>query len=56
MIVNNLHVECVTVSPNETDAVLIVDADTVLALPIAFQSFETIAWKDCQIPQQMGRV
>jgi hypothetical protein len=41
---------------NETNAILIVDADTVLALPIALQSFETIAWENCQIPQQMSGV
>jgi hypothetical protein len=47
MIVNNLNFERITSSPNETNAILIVDADTVLAFPIALQSFEMIARKDC---------
>jgi hypothetical protein len=47
MIVNNLNFECITIAPNETDAILIVDANTVLALPITLQSFEVIPRKDC---------
>ncbi len=34
MIVNNLSFERITISPNETNAVLIVYADAVLAFPI----------------------
>ena len=47
MIVNNLNFERITLSPNETNAILIVDADAVLAFPITLQSFEMIARKDC---------
>jgi hypothetical protein len=46
MIVNNLDFERITISPDETNAILIVDADTVLAFPITLQRFEMIAWKD----------
>jgi hypothetical protein len=47
MIVNNLNFKRIPISPNETNAILIVDADTVLALPITPQSFEVIPRKDC---------
>lgn len=56
MIVNNLNLERVAVSPNETEAILIVDADTVLTLPIALQSLKVIPWEDCQITQSMSGV
>jgi len=51
VVINYLNVECITIAPNETDSILIVDADAVLALPIPFQSFKMIPWKDCQITQ-----
>jgi len=49
MIINNLNFERITISPNETNAVLIVYADAVLTFPITLQNFEMIGWKDCQI-------
>jgi hypothetical protein len=51
MIINYLNVKRITIAPNETDAILIVDANTVLTLPITLQSFKAIPWKDCQITQ-----
>jgi len=56
VIINYLNVKRITITPNETDAILVVDADTVLTLPIAFQSFKVIPWKDRQITQSMGCV
>lgn len=56
MIINYLDVKCIPVSPNETDAILIIDADAVLALPIAFQSFKAIPWEDGEITQEVRRV
>jgi hypothetical protein len=47
--VNNLNFERIASSPDETNTVLIVDTDTVLALPITLQSFEMITWKYRQI-------
>jgi len=49
VVINYLNVKRIAIAPNETDAILIVDADTVLALPIAFQSLKVIPWKDRQI-------
>jgi hypothetical protein len=37
MVAGDLHVVGVSVFPNETDAVLIVDSDTVSPFPGAFQ-------------------
>jgi hypothetical protein len=51
MIINYLDVKSITIAPNETDAILIVDTDTVLALPIALQSFKSIPWEDGEIAQ-----
>jgi hypothetical protein len=49
MIVNNLNFKSITVSPNETNAILIVNPDTVLAFPITLQGFKAITRKDCNI-------
>ena len=49
MIVSNFNIEHLTISPNETNTVLIVYADAVLTFPITLQSFEMIAWKNHQI-------
>lgn len=43
MIVDDSHVVCVAIAPDETDAVLIVHADAVLAPPVAREGFEPIA-------------
>jgi len=40
--VHNLDFVCVTVSPNKTDAPLIIDANTVLTFAFTFQCFESI--------------
>jgi hypothetical protein len=42
MIIDDLDIECVTVTPTETDRPLPVDSNTVLALPITFQSLKLI--------------
>jgi len=56
VVVNYLNVKRIAIAPNETDAILIVDAYTVLTLPIAFQSLKVIPWKDRQITQAMSSV
>ena len=52
MIVRNLDIENITASPTEADPVPIVDANTVLPLPEAFQRLETVAAKRAQIAQR----
>jgi hypothetical protein len=51
VIVNYLDIKRIAILPNETDAILIVDTNTVLTLSISFQSFKVIPGKDCQITQ-----
>jgi len=43
MIIDNLNVMGSTVTPNEADALLVVDPKTMLALSIIFEGFEPIA-------------
>jgi hypothetical protein len=45
MIVNNLNFKSITVSPNETNAILIVNPDTVLAFPITFKASRRLPGK-----------
>jgi hypothetical protein len=56
VVVNYLDVKRIAIAPNETDAILIIDADTVLPFPSALQNFKLIPWKDCQITQNMRSV
>jgi hypothetical protein len=51
VIVGDLYIISVTISPDKADSVLIVDADAVLAFAISRQSFEVIAREDRQIVQ-----
>ena len=56
MIIRDLHVIRVVFfnRPGETDAVLIVDADTALPFSILFQHFKAVAGKRCNIAQVPG--
>jgi len=49
VVINYLNIKRIAIAPNETDAILVVDANTVLALPIPFQGLKMIPWKNCQI-------
>jgi hypothetical protein len=39
MIIRNLNVEGVPITPDEADAVLIIDPDAMLPFPVTLQSF-----------------
>jgi hypothetical protein len=56
MVVNYLNIKRITITPNEADAILIVDANAVLPFPISFQSFKVIPRKDCKIAQHVRGV
>jgi hypothetical protein len=43
-------------TPDEANSPLLVDAEAVLATPVATQGFETIAWRDPQIFQGFRRI
>ena len=52
MVVGNLHVAGISILPDETDAVLVVDPDAVLSLPRAFQGFQTVTGNRRQIARR----
>lgn len=51
MAINDLDVPSFTVSPNETNAPLFVDANTVLPLAFSLQDFQPIAGRYAQVIQ-----
>jgi len=56
VVIHDLDFVCVTVSPDKTDAPLIIDANAVLTLAFAFQGLESIGRWDAEIIQTMGIV
>ena len=54
VIVGDFDSVCVVPFPSETYPVLVVDADAVLASPITFQRFETVAWRESQFFETRG--
>jgi hypothetical protein len=51
MIIGNLNVVSVGLTPSETDAVLIVDTNTILSATITFQRLKVIPGKHGQITE-----
>jgi hypothetical protein len=49
VVVHNLNVVSVSLAPDETDAPLIVDPDTMLSGPIAFEHFQPVARRRYQV-------
>jgi hypothetical protein len=56
MIIHDLDFKRITITPNKTNAILIVNTDAVLALSISLQCFQLIARKDCEIAQLISGV
>jgi len=56
VIVHDLHIVGVPVVPDETDPVLIVDANAVLATPVARERLEPVARKHRQVAELSSRV
>ena len=48
MVIRNLDVVSIAVTPHEADAPLVVDSDTVLSRPLAFELFESVGRWDAQ--------
>lgn len=56
MIIDDLNVKCMTLTPTEADSPLLVDPNAVLTLPITFQSLKLIrAWNQ-KVLQVSSRV
>jgi hypothetical protein len=51
MIVHNLYVVSVSLSPHKTNAPLVIDADTVLPVAVSFQWMKSVAARHAQIHQ-----
>jgi hypothetical protein len=49
MIVDDLDVKDIAVFPAKADPPLIIDADAVLPLALALESFEPISWRNPEI-------
>jgi hypothetical protein len=56
MVIDDLDIERVSVLPFEADTPLLINANTVLALAIAFQPFELIRRRNHEIAQIDGTV
>ena len=51
MVVDKLHLVGIAVSPDKAQSPLVVDADAVLALPVAYQRLQSIAGRYPKIVQ-----
>jgi hypothetical protein len=49
VVVDDLHVEGISSPPHETDTPLVVDSNAVLALPLALEFLETVAWRNAKV-------
>jgi hypothetical protein len=56
VVVDNLHLLRPSLGPTETDAVLLIDANGVLAAPIAAERFQAIAGRRTKIAEHGRRV
>lgn len=56
MIVDNLYVVSICIPPNETDTVLVVDADGVLPFSISCKRLQAVVGRDTEIIQSDGRM
>ncbi len=56
MVIGNLNLFRTSTCPEEAYPILVIDANTVLALAFAFQRFQAIARRDAQVIQRFGRV
>jgi hypothetical protein len=56
MIVRGLHLVRVAVTPNETNAPLVVDADAMLARAVAAKRFQVIPGRRRQIGEAVRRI
>jgi hypothetical protein len=56
MIVRDFHILCTSFSPPETDAMLVIYPDAILAFPVAFESFKSVARRNAQVVQVHGNL
>jgi hypothetical protein len=56
MVINDLDVVDISLSPGEANPPLVIDPDTMLPLAVAFQSLKPVAWGDLQVLERFGAV
>jgi hypothetical protein len=56
VVVGHFHVVRVAISPRKTDSVLVVDPDTVLALPVSAQFLEAVSGGHGQVLKRQRRM
>jgi hypothetical protein len=52
VIIHNLNLKGITIPPDETHTILIVNSNTVLPDTVSMQSFELIAWWNLQVVER----
>jgi hypothetical protein len=56
MVIDDLHIMGIVIRPHKTDAKPVVDPDTPLSFPVAFQSFQAISRRNTKIAQRTRAV
>ncbi len=51
MVIDDLDVEGIAISPAKANAPLVIDANTVLAGALPFKSLESIGGRDAKVPK-----
>jgi hypothetical protein len=56
VVIYDLYVPSFASAPYKTNPPLIIDPDAMLSSPVPFQGLQTIAYRNAQIVQMLGRV
>jgi hypothetical protein len=56
MVIHNFDVVHIAFFPSEANSPLIIDANAVLPMPVAFQRFKLIAWRLLEILKGSGAI
>ena len=56
MVIADFDTFRIAVVPDEADAPLLVDADAPLTVPVPFQPFQVVGWRNLQVTQMAGVV
>lgn len=56
MVVSDFYIGRLSAIPTEHQAPLLIDSDAAKTLELAGKGFQTVAWRDLQIGEQIGRV
>jgi hypothetical protein len=54
MVINDLDVVDISLSPGEANPPFVIDPDTMLPLAVAFQSLKPVAWRNLQVLERFG--